>query len=1146
MSAAPPAHRAADPGRSAWVSANAGAGKTHVLTDRVTRLLLEGAKPSRILCLTYTKAAAAEMASRLFERLGAWALLPDEKLVAALEEIGARGVKKKQLKTARQLFARALETPGGLKIQTIHSFCQHVLARFPVEADIPARFRVLDERSAAELMTAARNAVLLRATDEAALGEAVSVLATRAPDRRFGEILDSAIGVNRGKLQDVLAQHGGGENRLFAALRARLGVAEGVDPDTLMDGFCADIAKEREQCKRVASWLLGGSTNDVKLGGSLTDFIAGGMGPRVLESLADVFLTANGEPRRNLATAKTASAKPELATYLEKLRDRFLAFDQARKAAATAMLTEALVKVAGAVLDSYDQMKRARAALDYDDLTRRTLELLEDKDAALWVLYKLDGGLDHILVDEAQDTSPEQWRIVRKLVEDFFAGRGTRGNEEDVRTLFAVGDEKQSIFSFQGADPDAFVANVRALEERAQSAAFAFERVELEISRRGARAVLDFVDKVFESDAARDGLTFGGGKLHHIPHRKDVVGRVEVWPTVKPEADEKVDSWEASLAVDAPPPGAADKLLAQRIAGWIKRLLADAPVLPSTGKPAQAGDIMILVRRRAAFAEEMIRSLIERNIAVAGADRMTLANQIAIMDLVALGRFALLPNDDLTLASLLKSPLVGLSEDDLFDLAYKRTGTLWAALTARRDERPIFGQAHNVLVAVLKVADMMPPFEFYSRLLSRGARRALVARLGAEAADAIDEFLALALAHESTHPPSLESFLDWFSRGASDVKRDMEQGGSAVRVMTVHGAKGLQAPIVIVPDTTQIPNHAANAGLLFSEDCAFFDVNKDLETQPVTDAKIAAHEAELREYRRLLYVALTRAQDWLVVCGYETKKQPGLHPRSWYPLAEAAGRTLGREEQDENGETIFAIGAAASAFARGKAVTRAAKEAALPAFLRTAAPAERHGQRILQPSQAAGAEETPVFSPFDDQGYRFRRGLLMHSLLAALPDVPSGAREQAALQFLTRRGVAEAEARALVKEALAILNHADFAALFTPTSRAEVLISVELPELGAGTRISGQIDRLAVTENSVLVADYKTNRPPPARIEDVPALYRAQMALYRAALAKIYPGKRIECALVWTDGPHLMQLPDSLLNAEIEQITRRFVDLSPP
>jgi len=1131
-----PNHRAADPALSAWVSANAGSGKTHVLTDRVTRLLLAGAAPSRILCLTYTKAAAAEMATRLFERLGAWALLPDQSLVQELEKIGAQDVDADQLKTARRLFARALETPGGLKIQTIHSFCQHVLARFPVEAGIPTRFHVLDERSAQELMTAARNEVLAEARSNTELSTAIDVLAARAPDTRFAEILDAAIGANRSRLRDLLARHGG-EKPLIAHVREALQVAEGDDADQLTTRFCQDLTRERDTCERVAAWLLDGSKNDIDMGNCLTDFINGDMGAHVIDCLAGVFLKKDGQPKASLATAASARAKPELAAYLETLRDRFLDYNAKRKAAVTLALTEALLKVANAVLRSYDRRKRTRAALDYDDLIRHTLHLLEDKEAAQWVLYKLDGGLDHILVDEAQDTSDEQWHIVRQLVEDFFAGSGTRDDNRDVRTLFAVGDEKQSIFSFQGANPEAFVANIGRVEEHAKGAGFDFERIELEVSRRGARAVLDFVDAVFESEAARDGLTFGGSAVRHIPHRKDVVGRVEIWPAIKPPSQKDDGNWEVGQAVDDPVPDAA-KLLALRLAGWIKKLLEAAPILPATGKPAQAGDIMILVRRRNAFAEEMIRALMERHVEVAGADRMTLSEQIAIMDLVALGRFVLLPADDLNLAALLKSPLIGLSEEELFELAYNRKDSLWWSLQERRSGRASFERAYNVLITALSEADQTPPFEFYSHFLARGARAALVARLGAEAADAIDEFLALALMHESAHPPSLESFLDWFGRGASEVKRDMEQGGGAVRVMTVHGAKGLQAPIVILPDTTQIPELAARAGLLFDGDRAFFGVNKNMETPPVTQAKANAHAAEMREYRRLLYVALTRAQDWLVICGYEMKT--GIKSGSWYRLIEAAAH-IGKEEPNDQEEKILVIGADRSSFASGKSVAETAKPISVPSFLHTAAPAEPKGRRILQPSQVSGTEAPQVFSPFDDQGYRFRRGLLVHSLLAALPDIARETREQAALQFLKLRNVEQSEAKALAAEALAVLNHADFAPLFTPDSRGEVPISVELPKLGPGTRVSGQVDRMAVTADSVLIADYKTNRPPPKTVDNVPELYRAQMALYRAALAEIYPNKRIECVLIWTDGPKFMQLPHALLDAEIAQITSRTV-----
>ena len=1120
-------HEATHPGVSAWVSANAGAGKTYLLTDRVTRLLLAGAKPSRILCLTYTKAAAAEMATRLFNRLGDWALLADEELTAHLTQIGCEPPGAEDLRRARRLFAQALETPGGLKIQTIHSFCQHVLARFPVEAGVPARFSVLDDRSSGELMAQARNAVLERAAGgDVHLAKAVALLATRAADGRFAEILDFAIG-DSGKLRDLLARHDGEAARLFAHLRNLLDVSEGEDEAQVLARFCGELAGERKDCERIAKWLLGGSANDRKLGGPFAEFLAGGMAADRFDLLRAMFFTSQDQPRKRLVTNATAAAEPALVLLLERLKERVLGVEEHRKRVATAALTEALVSVSLAVLANFDELKRARAALDYDDLTLATLALLERRDAASWVLYKLDGGLDHILVDEAQDTSPEQWRIVDRLTEEFFAGRGVR-EDAPPRTLFAVGDEKQSIFSFQGADPAQFGRHRGVFKARAEGAGLPFADLRPAISRRSARAVLEFVDAVFAAEGAREGLTSSGDIIHHDPHRAEH-GRVEIWSPVEAPESEPHDPWD--MPVDAPSRASAQVTLASRIATRIAGWIREGTTLPGRDAPIAAGDIMILVRRRNVFAEEMIRQLLDKGVPVAGADRMVLMEQIAIADLVALGRFALLPEDDLNLAALLKAPLVGLSEDALYDLAQPRAGRgLWEELRARKDERPVFGRAYAFLSEMRGQADFLPPFEFYARALGKGLRKRLIARLGGEAADAIDEFLALALAHEGSHPPSLESFLDWFVKGASDVKRDMEQRGGAVRVMTVHGAKGLEADIVILPDTAQAPDHERRGPLLYTDDAVFFGVGKALETPKITAAKDAAHGREMREYRRLLYVAATRAREFLIVCGYETKH--GVHAESWYPHLQAAARRIGREEEIA-GELVIAIGAnlgGGTARAAGAGPARTG----LPEFLARAA-APEPPSRTLRPSEAAGADEPALVSPLGDRGKRFRRGLFVHALLAHLPEIAPEARERIARAYLKRQGVAAEDAGALVAETLGVLTHPVFAPLFGPDSRAEVAVTALLPEIG-NARVSGQIDRLAVTGEAVLIADFKTNRPPPASADETPRLYRVQMALYRAALQKIYPGKRIDCALVWTDGARLMALPPSLLDAEIARI----------
>lgn len=1116
------ARDATDPRHFAWVSANAGSGKTRLLTDRVTRLLLHGASVSRILCLTFTKAAAAEMASRLFERLGAWALLPDDKLRAQLVEIGASPAECARLNRARRLFAEALETPGGLKIQTIHAFCQHLLSRFPVEAGIPARFSVLDDRGSAELLDDARRFVLEKAAGgDAVLGPAIALLAARASDGKFADILNSAI-CDRGRLTALLARFDADPERFFRHLHKVLDVPPGETEADILGRLCAELAEEKSQFIRAAGVLARGKKGDTELCTRLGDFFESEAAPENFDRLIAAFFTQAGEVRRKLVTNSIAADYPGETAWLETVRERVVAAEDRKRRAMTAQMTMALLRTAFAVFDRYESTKRKRAALDYDDLITGTIRLLTAGDSAQWVLYKLDGGIDHILVDEGQDTSREQWQIVSKLSEEFFAGLGVRP-ESRPRRLFVVGDEKQSIFSFQGAEPAAFGQYREAFREKAEQASLPFADFRPSISRRSAQTILQFVDEVFASEAARDGLTSTGDAIQHDADRA-VAGRVEIWPLVP--APEKRD-FDPLAPVDVPVPG-AHSILASRIAARIAGWLEDGVAAPDGG-PISAGDIMILVRRRNAFTEEMIRELIAQGVPVAGADRMVLAQQIAVMDLVALGHFVLLPEDDLNLAALLKSPVHGWSEEELYALAHGRERSLWDELCARADERPAFAASHELLRRALAESGMVPPFEFYSRVLNRGARKRLIARLGLETEDAIDEFLALALTHEASHEPSLQGFLAWFAEGAGEVKRDMEQAGGAVRIMTVHGAKGLEAKIVILPDTFQVPGQEARDNILYSEDCAFYAMPSRAECEPVAAARQAARDSDMREYRRLLYVAATRARDVLIIAGYHTgnRKKPSEH--CWYSLLEPAGRKLGQLEENA-GQPVLAIGAPMAA---GVPPGNPAPQSALPDFLNASAKPERIAP-LLRPSRLIG-EEPPVLSPVAGKPDRFERGLMIHGLLARLPEVPHESRAAAGVAWLRRQGVPEAEGKALADQACAIIAAPQVAHLFGPESRAEVAITARFPELG-GAQISGQIDRLCVTAEAVLIADFKTNREVPVSVGETPRAYLAQMALYRAALHKIFPGKAVSCALIWTDSATLMALPDDVLDREMERI----------
>ncbi|HWY63035.1 MAG TPA: double-strand break repair helicase AddA [Rhizomicrobium sp.] len=1122
MSAADPSVRASDPHISAWVAANAGSGKTHTLANRVARLLLSGAWPGRILCLTFTKAAAAEMQGRLFSQLGRWSMLPDAELETEITAIGAEA---DDLPKARRLFAQALETPGGLKVLTIHAFCQIVLSRFPIEAGVPPGFTVLDENSSRGLIAEARQGVLTRAGNgDKRLQDAIGLLVGESGEEALTRILAAALGNDRRKMDRFFAVHESFEEAVWRAH----GVARDED---IAGDFCAGLKRDIAILKESHDWLNTGTSGDTENGDKLAAFLALDFSPESFRILGSYLLKKDGDPRTKLATAALARKRPDLLAYLTQLQQRFGHAENRQRAARAAALAEAALTLINTVRHAYAAAKKRRGTLDYDDLIVKTLELLEKRQAAPWVLFKLDGGLDHILIDEAQDTSPEQWAIIRALTEEFFSREARSGATGVPRTLFAVGDEKQSIFSFQGADPAQFDINRRHFQIQLERAELPFAEQPLTISRRSAPHILQYVDTLFAGPDARAGLTSRGEAITHQAHRDQAQGGVEFWEVLLPADAAEMDYYRP---VDVEQKSSPIVRLAMRLADEIHRWIGQGLALPGHDAPIRPGDIMILLPRREPFGGEVIRQLKLRKIPVAGADRIVLTEQIAVMDLVALGRFVLQRDDELNLASLLRSPLCGIGEEELFALCHGRSGGLWSALAAARGAP--FEAAHIFLSEMLERADYAPPFEFFSHALTHlGKRRAMIARLGPEAGDAIEEFLSLSLDYEHDQTPSLEGFLDWIMRGGNEIKRDMERGRNEVRVMTVHGAKGLEADIVILPDTTGLPEMPWKKGhLLYTEDGVLFPLAHDEAPEVVKQAKRQVEEEILKEHRRLLYVALTRARDRLYVCGFQNRLAP--RDRTWYRLAEAAAHELGTSLT--RGETALkAFGETGHAPGLKDADALAAAPS-LPGWTLRPAPRETAGPRLIRPSDAGEALEGPVLSPLEG-ARRFRRGQVVHTLLARLPDLPREARRAAAIAFARRNGFDES----LAEESLAVIDHPDFAAAFGPGSQAEVAFQAALPAFGEEAQIAGRIDRLAVTADQVLILDYKTNRPPPADEEDVDPVYLAQMALYRDGAARIFPGRRIVCGLIWTDGPRLVRLSDRLLDRQIAALSAR---LAPP
>jgi ATP-dependent helicase/nuclease subunit A len=1133
MSAARAQQDASDPGASVFVSAHAGTGKTKVLVDRLLRLMLEGADPARILCLTYTKAAAAEMAIRLQTRLGEWVTMSDEALDAKLGELEVGPGKRQR---ARALFAHVLDLPGGMRISTIHAFCQSLLKRFPLEAQISPHFHVAEETDKRADLELARESVL-PGVDTTAL----ACLAGLVNAEGFSS-LASVLEQERARLEIT---HGLAPEARERALW-RVACIKSADEAELLAG-CVAWAEEHALRQAMQLAAASGSDGVREKAGRILQWLAlpSDLRREHFGEWLTEFLLDSGEPRGagKFANPKCAEKHPHIIPLCQAEQQRLVAVLDEQRAHRMAAATAALLGVATPILDSYAEAKERRALLDYDDLIARSFKLLnDDAIGAGWVLFKLDGGLDHLLLDEVQDTAPEQWKIADRLTADFFVGEGARPETSLPRTVFAVGDRKQSIFSFQGAEPEEFDRWRGVYEKRVTQAGLIWRRGELKTSFRTTAPVLALVDAVFRDPVAAMGVCEPGDPpLHHIAHREGQAGRVELWP-LAPKPDTPAHTpWKVPRANQKEM--SAPQTLANELARWIAEHTDGGDMLQSQARPLRPGDILVLVRRRSAFASGLVRALKARGVPVAGLDRMMLTEQPAVQDLLALCDALLLPQDDLTLAEMLVSPLGGLSDSSLMDLAAQRSGSLWAALRNRAGERPDWGHAHAFFAALLGRVDYAAPHALLVEALGPlGGRARLFARLGPEAAEPIDELLNAALQHAAAHPPSLQGFTHWLRLSAAEVKREAEAAGDTVRVMTVHGSKGLEAPVVILPDTTGLPPD--ERGLCWAQDTEtgaelpLWQPNKEFRCSAIESLRAAQASKCMREYHRLLYVALTRARDRLVICGWQAGKTPA--EPTWYDLVARGMAAVEATSQDFAAwpGKLFLLETPQTAAPETRAEEAAGGVVTLPDWAGRApdwTPARLAPEpalpRPLAPSRPEGVELGPVppsRSPLmaARQRDRFARGLVMHALLQHLPDVPPAQWELAAAAYAGRQGLGIDAPGDVVQQALGVLRSPELAALFGPGSRAEQPISGVVGSLV----VSGQVDRLAVLPDRVLIADYKTS-PPPQGAAAVPVLYLRQMSAYRAVLRLLYTDRPVHCVLIWTDGPVVTALPDHLLDS---------------
>ena len=1112
---------AAEPRAHAALSASAGTGKTQVLTARVLRLLLQGARPESILCLTFTKAAAAEMANRIGARLAAWVRLPDKLLkkdLFALREPDDPATRER----ARQLFARVLDCPGGLKIQTIHAFAQSLLAAFPAEAGIAPGFQPIEDRAEQELV---RRTLADLMADAEQRGDSGLIADVQCLSRRLGEFGAVEYLQACARNPEAMERLGPAE-AIEPLIRARMGLPEGSVSQYLAvqcgdDGFDCDLLRAIANANR--AW---GTSTGAKIVDDIDRWLEMPTDARAaaLPDLSLVVFTGKGEIRKTQAGQLKADA--DYDRHVEKLASKIAELLQVQRASKLSADIAAGLRAGQAFASAYTQAKRAAGVADFNDLIDWTRSLLATPGMGDWVRYKLDRDVDHVLVDEAQDTNAAQWEIIESIVGEYFSGSTESGQR--CRTLFMVGDFKQAIYGFQGTDPQRFREARQHFKRLAEGlsegeAAIEFRDLSIAASFRSAKPILDVVDRVIDT-LGPEAMALTRRPPLHRAHHQDRPGRVELWKPFEPEFDDDEDEGEESwITLRA-------RRYADALAERIRALVEEAPYLPSKKRALTPGDVLVLVRSRGELASLIVARLFSAGVPVAGVDRLHLHEPLAVQDLLAAVKFAVQPDDDLSLACLLVSPLIGWDQEQLRGLAYGRKGRLWRELRQHAAEFP---DAYDALSELLRIADFTTPSVFLETILSgpMQGRSKLYSRLGMAARDPVDELINSALEFERNETASLDRFLAWFSRGTVDVQRDPGGPANEVRVMTVHGAKGLEAPVVILADATADPARLGRTPISLDFDLGngvapLLRPKKEERCPPFEELILAEEKRDIEEHWRLLYVALTRAADRLIVAGAAPKpKKDGSDPRPsncWHLAVQAAMQSLEAEAADHGKwGTALVHGAAAQTRAKRAAAKAAEAGIEIPPWARAPAPPEARPPRPLAPSAIAADDESAP-PPSEAMRAAALRGTWIHQLLERLPAAVPEERRQLADAWLRRSaGLAdESQREEIVDQVCAILSDSRFAALFGENSLAEAPLAATLPD---GRVIAGTVDRLLIEDSRISVIDFKTGRVP-ATDREIPNSHRAQMQAYAEALQVIFPGRQVSASLLYTAGPKLVEL----------------------
>ncbi len=1101
---------AINPNFSVWVNASAGTGKTKILIDRVLRLLLENKR--NILCLTFTNAAANEMENRIHSILSKWAICSESELIMDLEQLDllhlseesvsfqrvtlesrkkeewipvpstgmtkesagiTEGSRKNEaldrhLTRARRLFSE-LENLG-LTIQTIHAFCYKLISSFPIEAGIAPNCTLSECK---ELHSIIFNKVLHNETVQ----DDINLIATEIDENKLRDLLYTlcikrSISANDSKyIKDKLSAPDEIHDLQSETIEHVERLAEILSEGSKRDQSYSEI---------LYSTVIPAGIQKKRTSVSYSDDTGIKWNDTKIENLAKVFLKSESHEKKSISSIATKS-------ILEKFKDAEQIIESVQNVVFTHIRdmnsyqifkrTSSLLGVFKVYVDLYNSEKSKNALLDYNDIIDLATNLLSNPNYKDWILFNLDQKIDHILVDEAQDNSISQWKIITNLCDEFFAGN------DEKRTLFVVGDVKQSIYRFQGANPHLF--NYIQQYFHTKTGGRDWISCQLEKSFRSTPEVLMLVDRIFNNFRAE--ISFNDNEIKHVPHRENDQGYIEIWPALPKRKEKEQQALQIPLTCRENYI-IADRLLAQTIANRIHNWLNEGRILVAKDRHIEPRDIMILVRQRNVLVDYIISELKKANVPVVGRDYFRIMDYIAVQDLIALAEFLLLQANDLALANALKSPLFNFTEDDLFNIAYDRKEhSLWERI---QDYSVVIYSELNYLINLSRTES---PLALFTHILRTGKKK-FAARLGLECFEVLDEFMNLVLQFEN---PSLQAFVQWIKENNPEIKNDMQSERNAVRIMTIHKSKGLQAPIVFLVDTNTVPRNSESIIFDGTEVPFWCGKNNNAYCDQVKREKKLE---DYNEYLRLLYVALTRAEDEL----YILSKEP-VQKGSWYDLITKYGEPYEKKQRGlrpifKEKVEVLCVNANYPYIYKKRDYFDVPVISLPPALAHSSVSSQRV---TLESSEKEGAEWIPVSATWMTDGYA--RGLIIHSILQYMPKIEKERRKNWVRKYLDNISEDKDE---IYSKILAF--NEKYGYLFDLEGKSEITLSGTID----GKSVLVRLDRLCITQDKAIIIDYKSHRNVSVSLLNE---IKKQMLIYKTLVQEIYPNKQVECVVIWVE-----------------------------